>query len=169
MTTRGSNQEPQIERPSLEALGLIGWHAPRELPKSLTEETLQAELDRARRSVTPTSLAHLATAIDDLIVFGRAFDLLANGKPETIEVMSSVYGDALGELPSDLLFIAVDAVRAAWRWPRMPLPADVKSHVSEEFSSRKIVAYTLERALAHMRKPQTITGRRAPIAIGSTP
>lgn len=156
MMTESRSPAAQTEKLSLEGLGLGGWRLSYDLPRGLTVERVQAALEKARATMTPADLPDLANAIDDLITFGRAFDLLANGSPETIEAMSAIYGKGLGDLPADLLASAIDATRASWKWPRMPLPADVRVHASEEMGERRTVIRTLDHVLMRLTaKPRS--------------
>ncbi len=151
MTTGATQTEPQIEKPSLEALGLAGWRSNSDLPRGLTAERVKTELDKAHRYATPACLTDLANAIDELVAFGRVFDLLARGNPEDIETITSIYGKGLSDMPVDVLWDAIDAVKLNWKWPRMPLPADIRIHVIEEITRRRSIINILERVLVRIK------------------
>ena len=106
--------------------------------KHLPTVTSSAESSPALESSSPIEAAlaafdsenprpdehEFAVLIKPLFDFAVAFGLPVDAKQ--VEPMTSVYREALAEVPADLLAIAVATVRRTWKWGnRMPLPADL--------------------------------------------
>lgn len=91
--------------------------------------------------MAPATIEQLAVELDKLRAFAQAF-----GIPDrTLGDAAAIYRDTLGDLPPDLL---ADAMRAALTrhegYRRLPLPAEIRKHVSEELTQRHLVASRLE-------------------------
>ena len=109
---------------------------------------------RVEHSLLPATTREIAIQIARLDDFATAF----NVPSAEMATASAIYREALATLPPDLLEIAVSRVIATHRWGmRLPLPAEISSHVSEEAAERRKVLGRLQVALrANVEAPRGI-------------
>lgn len=110
------------------------WSPNEGLPPQLTRHDLAVALRAADATMMPADARAFAVAMDRLLGFAVAFNIPMNAIEETV----TEYQTALADLPADLLMLAVDRIRATYRWGnRMPFPSDISGAVRTELDARR--------------------------------
>ena len=150
------------------------------MPDTATAPALAAALAAAGERLRPASPEAFATLISRLLDFAVAFAkgrFSADAAEATAQKRAAVafYRQDLGDLPADLLEQAVRAATAAWIYPGLPTPAEVRACVSAEMSRRRVEVARLQLVLGRVgvEKPAVLAaaakGAEAPARRGTPP
>lgn len=115
---------------SLESSERLGWSM------YLTErERREARrlLPAIEAMLKPATAEEFAVAMDPLLEFIEVFRL-----PDAEQVRATtIYRRALGELPADLLVLAIERTEKRHKYHVIPKPGEIMGYVSEEMEQRK--------------------------------
>ena len=113
---------------------LGSWSPAMPVTDHATPDEIEAACRDAELALTPASGKEFMVAMGLLGDFAVTFGLTDGD----LKAAQSYYRDALCDLPADLLAVAIKRTTANWRFGRMmPLPADIRGQVSEEFAQRQ--------------------------------
>lgn len=104
---------------------------------------LPAAIRAAQADVEPASLEEFAVGMDGMIAWARTFDI----KIENVKTLTEAYAESLGDIPADLLAYAFRTARAQHKYGmRMPLPQEIRKHITGIIADRKVVLRRLRNA-----------------------
>lgn len=110
---------------------------------------LPALRTEARSVMAPASAREFLVALDLLWKFARTFGIKAT--PEEVEEATQAYRASLADLPLDLLAEAIQRTKAAWTYRNLPLPAEIRAHISDQLTRRRLIANRLRLAEMYAR------------------
>ncbi len=149
------------------------------LPNKITMEMIDSAIVDADNKLIPADEKSFAVILSGLFEFAWAFDLGGfGGMPDNIrrgksKAQTKIYQSALGDVPVDVLKIAIDKVCAGWKWGnRMPLPADIRAEIREDMAERTHCRARLKvaRSLGRLPSPPVDRTRAAPaVAVKAVP
>lgn len=89
-------------------------------------------IEEIRASLEPVPAKMLAVLVSRLMEYAALF----GAGPSDPQAAAEVYFEVLGDLPLDLLEKAVVLTKREHKWNTLPRPAEVRAHVSAEWSRR---------------------------------
>ena len=100
-----------------------------------TSENLMMMIRNLKPWLEPAGPQTFAVQLARLMEFARAF----NAEIPSPDKAAKIYRETLGTLPADLLDLAISRTKETWRWGnRLPLPADIRATVREDFARRRL-------------------------------
>lgn len=112
---------------------------------------LKAEIDA---SLVPAPAKMLAVLVSRLMEYATVF----GAGPSDPQAAAELYYEVLGELPLDLLEKAVAATKREHKWNTLPRPAEVRAHVSGEWSRRRTARIRADVALKDAERGRLLLG-----------
>lgn len=122
---------------------LTGWTPAEPLPPGVTAADLRQALAELEEAARPASPADLVVAVGQLRRLATAFGIAV----EDWTPLTQFYADGLGDLPVDLLRLAVQRVIARWsNGFRLPLPGEVRAGIAPELAEQGVCLTRLRTA-----------------------
>lgn len=115
----------------------------------MTAAQLSTAITALSEAMKPAAPKVFAGAMADLLKFLAAFGV-ATTHAQTVQM---AYLDALGDLPEDLLALAIQRTkRSLDNSYRMPLPAEIRRHVASELGERRSLMTKAQHALPRAKE-----------------
>lgn len=102
------------------------------MPAALIEN-LPALRNEAKASLVPAEPQEMAVFLEMMQQTAAALRW-----PALAQGAARIYVVALGDVPADLLALALTRLQRDWKWARMPSPADVREAIADELGTRKL-------------------------------
>jgi hypothetical protein len=173
--TRLPDQEPTEARLSALALRLPAllsseWVLAEGLPAEYRDLIPAAE-EQVKAALAPVSNGEFFEAVGELIEWADLFGLAKlpadpRERGRKTGMIGRMYWQALGDLPPDLLALALKRTMSGHDVSVMPLPGEIRNHVGPELARRKLMALRLEtaRMFARFRNDAPVDPERAKVA-----
>ena len=112
------------------------WHTGEEwmfnTPLSVREAGAR-EIPRLEANLAPATKQEMALVLNKLFTFAEA---LGKG-PKNTGATTTIYAEALGDLPADLLMQGTNRTIKAHQWNTLPTPAEIIQAVEPEMTKRR--------------------------------
>jgi hypothetical protein len=113
---------------------------------------LAPALEEVNRSLLPVSNRECFAQLGELLVWADMFGLvkMPDEKRELTQktaALCRMYWESLGDLPADLLTLALRRTRNGHAYSKLPLPADIRGYITEELCRRQLMAMRLKTAI----------------------
>ncbi len=110
---------------------------------------IEAALLVAREALLPAPVTTFAVAMDDLFGWAETFGVVAmpeveKDKEKRISSITKRYRADLGDIPADLIVLAVRRLTATLTFRNLPLPGDLRREVADELGRRRALLTRLE-------------------------
>ena len=116
-------------------LYVMNWKISEQIPPQATRHELQALRTQLNQQLHGADVKQFAVAMSAFWEFVRVFQV--GKEPADVEAATKMFRKALEDVPIDLLNQAIQRLIATWKWgSKFPLPADIKSQINEELSTR---------------------------------
>jgi hypothetical protein len=131
------------------------WTLAEALPADYRDK-LPVALEVVQRTLVSVTNAEFFDTIGELIDWADLFGLTKMPVDERERgrkagMISRLYWQTLGDLPADLLDLALKRTMAGHSYTVMPLPGEIRAYVAPEMARRKLMALRLETALMFAR------------------
>jgi hypothetical protein len=133
------------------AASLMSWKATDNLPAE-TREAAAMHLQALEQAVQPASARAAAVALEPLISLIDRYGIIplpsdAEARETELSRIARGYRQDLADLPSDLLALAVRRIVRTHQYRNLPLPAEIRKAVAEEFIYRRAALGRLDSIL----------------------
>lgn len=97
----------------------------------------------------PATDREFAVCIERLFEYAQTFGLSGQNVASAVRF----YHEAMDGVPPDMVAEAVSRCTRNWKWGnRMPLPADLREHLPDEYWERRRAALNIDRAVLMRRR-----------------
>lgn len=127
------------------------WHPAERLPAAY-REILPDGLTQVERSLVPVGNVECFAELGEMVEWADMFGLLKlpddeRERAKKSAVLCRMYWESLGDLPADLLTLALKRTRSGHGYSKLPLPADIRGYITEELCRRQLMAMRLATAI----------------------
>jgi hypothetical protein len=116
------------------------------LPATLAE-SLPAIIEQAERAMAPASFEAFSVQMDRLLTWAQDFNLPATD----VEALVRQYRELLGDLPANVLALAIHETLKTWSYRSMPLPGDIRKKAAGEYERIRTIKLRAKTAAMYLR------------------
>lgn len=116
------------------------------LPATLAA-ALPSIIAQAERAMVPASFEAFSVQMDRLLTWAQDFNLPATD----VEALVRQYRELLGDLPAEILAMAITETLRSWSYRSMPLPGDIRKKAAAEFERLRTIKLRAKTAAMYLR------------------